>query len=654
MTTVKEICLGVAVAGVVAGAGSAMATAVAYAEPAVSDSPSSTDAGPAKSSGADDAPSRKSSRSADKPDRESNSPRDVTAPRTKTSSSNTEADETQDSPVRRSSSRTAVSKAVEPAAETTTETTEVAADESGPTETAATTQAVVQTTATPDMPPPAAPAVTTTAAPAVEADLLEVAPVQPAPTPVIPVPAPLVPATPASATSVSASSKSASRSRATTSGDVAAQLVDPANQHVLVIGVDGTNLGRVLANDLGNANFLALMNSGTTGASTIVGHTTISNPSWTTILTGVWDNKSGVINNVFTPHTYNTWPTVFNQLEAAYGDGINTKAIADWQVIADIAGAGSIPADKIVFVPQGADDPLYVAADAEVTAETVRSILGTTPGYEDVPNFLFTYVTQVDEAGHVYGGASPQYQQAITRTNTNIGLILDAVAAREAATCAAGASTCEDWTIIMVTDHGHQPQQGFGHGFQSPAETSTFVIIDSPGIPAGQQNLNYSISDITPTVVSLFGLTPTADADGVPLSQHGDTQVAPVDLEAALQAAIDSYGWPDIQTNVALTVRTIFATIPYYVDTFVTDITAQLQSIADQGDFLISDLAAVAIIPVKLIGGAVYAVTDLIAQLVARLTGAGVIPPSTSTTELQRDGQAYPWVSASDFAALRF
>ena len=45
MTTVKKICLGVAVAGVVAGAGSAVATGVAYAETPGSETHNAADSG---------------------------------------------------------------------------------------------------------------------------------------------------------------------------------------------------------------------------------------------------------------------------------------------------------------------------------------------------------------------------------------------------------------------------------------------------------------------------------------------------------------------------------------------------------------------------------------------------------------------------------
>jgi hypothetical protein len=413
---------------------------------------------------------------------------------------------------------------------------------------------------------------------------------------------------------------SRSRSAAIAAAVTDAVTVDPTNQHVLVIGVDGTNLSRILENP-SNTNFFAVMDDGTTAAASIVGHTTISNPSWTAILTGVWDTKSGVINNVFTPETYDTWPTVFNQLEGA-NRAIYTKAIADWDVITDIAGAGSIPADEVVYVPQVDGDTDWAKTDAAVTAETITSLQG-----EEAPNFLFSYLVQVDENGHLYGGASQQYADAISRTDDNLGAIMDAVHARERA-------TGEEWTVIIVTDHGHQPQQGFGHGFQSPAETSTFVIADGPDFDSGKINTKYQIVDITPTVVSLFGIAPTVDADGVPLTSLGGSQLTPVDLHQALNDIIDMNGYPSLPVDAALTVRTIFGTIPYFVYTFTNSITAQLQDIVDQDIPVVSQLAGVTKIGAQLLGDAVYAVTNAVAQIVGKLTGAGVIPPSTSTSQL--------------------
>jgi hypothetical protein len=369
--------------------------------------------------------------------------------------------------------------------------------------------------------------------------------------------------------------------------------VDPTQQHVLVIGVDGTNLSRILA-DPENENFFELMDTGTTAASSIVGHTTISNPSWSAILTGEWGEKTGVINNVFTPWTYDKYPTVFNQLETLDPD-IETMAVADWDVINAIAGAGSVPVDENVFVAQIEGDTNWLATDDSVADATVDAISGT-----DVPNFLFTYFVAVDENGHLYGGASPEYAEAIRNVDDNLGEILDAVAAREA-------TTGEDWTVIVLTDHGHQPQKGFGHGFQSPDETSTFVIVDGPDFGDGLINQEYEIVDTTPTVVSLFGGTPKAGSDGVPLMTLSGGDVDPVDLKQALNDAIAMNDYPDIVTRVAQALRTIFATVPYYVYTFGNDISAGLPPIL--------------VVPVKLVFDALYVATNVPAQIVALLTG---------------------------------
>lgn len=382
--------------------------------------------------------------------------------------------------------------------------------------------------------------------------------------------------------------------------------------YVLVIGVDGTNLGRILA-DPENDNFFALMADGTTAAASIVGHTTISNPSWSAILTGVWGETTGVVNNVFTPGTYDRWPTVFNLLES-HDPNIQTITIANWNVIADIAGAGSIPADQIIFIPQVPGDSSWFLTDDAVGAATVEAIRNTQTG---TPTFMFTYFVGVDENGHNYGGASPQYAEAIRNVDENIGDIMAEIAKRE--DCNTG--PCENWTVIVVTDHGHQPQKGFGHGFQTPTETSTFVIARGSEIKDGYINLQYQIVDTTPTVLTLFGVTPPAYSNGVSLTTLGDSDVDPVDLHQALFDAIDMNGYPDIATNVALSVRTIFTSIPYFIYTFTYDTIDQLKAVAKQDIFLVSALAGLAVVPVQLVGNLLYVATNIPAQIVARLTG---------------------------------
>jgi hypothetical protein len=147
---------------------------------------------------------------------------------------------------------------------------------------------------------------------------------------------------------------------------------------------------------------------------------------------------------------------------------------------------------------------------------------------------------------------------------------MDAVAARELA-------TGEDWSVIVTTDHGHQQSVGFGHGFQSPNETSSFVIADIAGDSAndGKQNLNYSTADITPTIVTLFDVPLRSDFDGVPLQTKNSSIVAPVNLNQALTDAIGMYGYPNIGTDVALGIRTVVGSVPYFLDGFVNTITGE-------------------------------------------------------------------------------
>lgn len=388
------------------------------------------------------------------------------------------------------------------------------------------------------------------------------------------------------------------------SAPVATQ-VDPTKQHVLVIGVDGTNLSRILA-DPENENFLDLMQHSTTAASSIVGHTTISNPSWTSILTGVWGERTGVINNVFTPWTYDKWPTVFDQLEGIDRE-IKTMTVANWNVINAISGAGKYGADVNTFVSQVPGDKNWIDTDDAVANETIAALTAA-----DTPNFLFSYFVGVDENGHMYGGASEEYRLAIQNMDDNLGLIRAEIALREAAG--------EDWTVIVVTDHGHQPQVGFGHGFQSPDETATFVIANGSAFTAGDVNSEYEIVDTTPTVVSLFGGTPRPGSDGVPLTSLGGGSTHPDDVKEALLAAIATNHYPNLVTNVSLGIRTIFATIPYYVYTFGNDSAAGVPS------FLV--------VPVKVFFDGLYVITNVPAQVVAFLTGVSgarifpILPPA--------------------------
>ncbi len=397
----------------------------------------------------------------------------------------------------------------------------------------------------------------------------------------------------------------------------------PAAEHVLLIGVDGINLAKILeyAYD-DDSGFKTAMDQGITGATTLTDHTTISGPSWSTILTGVWDDKHGVINNLFRPEPYDQWPSVFNLIEY-HKPEIDTTAIADWEFLNNIADSGGYPVDNNVFVPF---QDSWASTDELVTAQTIATILATADNPDDVSSFLFSYQAQVDNAGHSFGGGSAEYAQAVINAAGNVQQILAAIEQVKAI-------TGDDWSVIITTDHGHTQSLGFGHGFQSPNETTSFVIFDQAGADAndGSQSLGYSTADITPTILSLFGIPLRSDFDGVSLANDPavlDSIVTPVDLKQSLLDAIAMYGYPNIGNDITLALRTAIASIPYGINLAVTEIDKFLQSIVDQDIFLISGLAELTQQVNDLVGGLVVDSTNAMALAIAHLLGAGVIDPT--------------------------
>ncbi|WP_420110269.1 alkaline phosphatase family protein [Mycolicibacter arupensis] len=401
-----------------------------------------------------------------------------------------------------------------------------------------------------------------------------------------------------------------------------------AAEHVLLLGTDGTNLDKILEyayND--DSGFKMLMDRGITAATTIAGHMTMSTPSWSTILTGVWDDKHGVVSNVYRPEPYTTWPSVFNLIEY-FKPEVDTTVISGRGLFTEIASTGGYPADNIIGITGGSTS---AEMDSLVTQETVSRILATTTN-PNLDTFMFSYQSQVDHAGHSFGGGSDEYRDAVINVGANWKEILDAVAAAEEA-------TGDKWTIIAVTDHGHQQNPdlfGFslGHGFQSPNETSSFVMLSLAGneAQAGGQSLTYQTVDITPTILQVFGIPMRSDFDGVPMQSDPDilnSIVFPTDLKQALTAAIESYGYPNIGIDVMLSIRALAGGAGYFLENYaLPPILNYLQTIVDQDIFLISGLAEGAQWVLKTVGDATADVLTDIGRVVAYFTGAGVIPPS--------------------------
>lgn len=216
------------------------------------------------------------------------------------------------------------------------------------------------------------------------------------------------------------------------------------------------------------------------------------------MLTGVWDTKHGIYNNTVTAKPFEKYPTVYTQLEKSKPE-LRTASIATWKPISIMAGSGTPSAEVNTATPAQPDDPTEAKIDAATADASAAAVT------DNGPDFLFTHLDQVDEAGHSHGGSSPDYLAAIERVDTEVGKIVAAVDAR------AKAHPNEKWHIMVTADHGHKP--GGGHGGRSTDETANFLIVRGPSFKAGATGTG-SLVDITPTAVALLGVKPSPDFDG--------------------------------------------------------------------------------------------------------------------------------------------
>ncbi|MGA4993447.1 alkaline phosphatase family protein [Nonomuraea bangladeshensis] len=230
---------------------------------------------------------------------------------------------------------------------------------------------------------------------------------------------------------------------------------------------------------------------------------TDSGPGWSSIATGVWPDKHGVVDNAFTDPRFLKFPDFLTRAKNARPDLV-TSAFFSWAALAEHGAFG--PAIDHRFVLDGYTcEGGWSAADERVTAEAERH-LG-----EDDPDAVFVYLGDTDEVAHELGPHCPEYAAALQTQDAYLGRLLDAVRARPA-------YREERWTVLVTTDHGHVDEGG--HGGVSDEERTVFVIAHHLGRDLGGRRLAAPrLVDVGPTALAALGvpIEPAWDLDGAPL-----------------------------------------------------------------------------------------------------------------------------------------
>ncbi len=272
---------------------------------------------------------------------------------------------------------------------------------------------------------------------------------------------------------------------------------------VLLIGIDGVRPD-VLA-EVPTPNIDALAAAGWYTAEARTTTPSVSGPSWSSMLTGVWPAKHGVVDNGFAGRDYARYPSFLARIERARPE-LATFAALDWLPLAEL------PDDPGPLLPAGIDTRVaidgyehgWAEADGMVAARAVEHL-----GRAD-PDALFVYFGNPDETSHRHGSIGAEYRDAIALADRHVGMLVEAVRARPA-------HAGEDWLVLISTDHGRRADGG--HGGDSPEEMTIFILASGPATADWPEPGPAFIVDVAVTALDHLGIRidPEWGLDGRPL-----------------------------------------------------------------------------------------------------------------------------------------
>jgi predicted AlkP superfamily pyrophosphatase or phosphodiesterase len=263
---------------------------------------------------------------------------------------------------------------------------------------------------------------------------------------------------------------------------------DQPVRRALIIGIDGVR--RDALEQAKTPHLDRLRRAGAFSANTAIvaprptKSDTVSGPGWSSILTGVWSDKHGVVDNKFAGSRYDEYPHFFARVKA-HDRKAHTVSLVSWKPIKEKIVAA---ADVSEFLDLDGDSE---ALRDERMAKRAADVLTKTD-----PTAMFAYLHQVDAAGHRHGfhPSVDQYVEAIENADACVGGMLDALAKRPLA-------KQEEWLVVVCTDHGGRGT-GHGKGHEYPEVNQVFLILHGPTVEPGETDKPTSHADVVPTVLA--------------------------------------------------------------------------------------------------------------------------------------------------------
>jgi predicted AlkP superfamily pyrophosphatase or phosphodiesterase len=275
---------------------------------------------------------------------------------------------------------------------------------------------------------------------------------------------------------------------------------------VLVLGLDGVRPDALKAATTPNIDALIAEGVLLEGTRVVTDRETksdtISGPGWASILSGVWSDKHGVLNNNCGTYKFREYPTFLERVKQARPDAM-TVALVTWRPLHEqLLRSADICRN---LKPVGSNN--YAAADAQCMKAAVN-VLSTRD-----PAAMLVYFGNIDNTGHAQGfhpSVAP-YQKAIETVDGQIGKILTAL--KERSTYAR-----EDWLILVTTDHGGQGKD-HQRGRNVPEINSVFTILSGPSVSRQRAAEESALVDVPVTALAHLGIAAQEawQLDGKPL-----------------------------------------------------------------------------------------------------------------------------------------
>ncbi len=233
-------------------------------------------------------------------------------------------------------------------------------------------------------------------------------------------------------------------------------------EHVIVIGVDGMSPDGIKK---ANTPFMdSLIANGSVKWKVRTVLTTASSQNWASMIMGAGPEQHGIIDNDWeiNDHTLppivqekdGRFPTIFSVLRSA-------KPEAEMGTVYNWGGFGRLfQKDALNY------DKTFGTADS-TTADFISYIKNKKP------LLGFLHLDHVDHAGHHDGHGSPQYYESVSKADSLIGKVLNAI--KEA-------GIAENTLVIITADHGGI---GRGHGGATSEEAEIAMILSGKEIKKG-------------------------------------------------------------------------------------------------------------------------------------------------------------------------